>query len=791
MNTSCRSLLALVALACAARAAPPAPGGGFLVENRGQWREEIVFAGRSGELDLVVGRSFLCVRLHSEVHETAHVVRFDLDGADESAAWRGREPLEGVAHFLLGVDPDRWQRAVPRFAAVEKAGVLVGVGSDVTLALPAGVGFTVAGAVPTKVSPERTLLQTAAGVMEVVSLGGQGADSATAPGSTRWSISTVRQGSEPGAADLPGVEWSTYLGGSKGEATETLFVDGAGDVILAGSTISLDFPTTLGAVSPMHAPSNGSALDAFITKLAADGSRLVWSTYLGGSSLDEVLSIEPRGDGTLWLGGGTASHDFPVSPDAYDTSPAFSNGFVARLTDDGSTLVAATALGGDGFGVDQVRKVLPHPSGDVIAVGRGDTADFPTTPGSFDPEPPGGFVARLDSQLTTLKSSTFVGGMFGVTLHDATLDDEGDVIVAGSVMSGGIPAYPFTVPPVHFGSTTALVARIAADGSRLHWARALDGDFVDQARAVRVGPLQRIYVLGTTTSKNFPVTPGAYQTIYSGVLDNGFVTILDPTGEHVLASTFVGSTMRERLAVDAGGCVLIAGHTSGGLPVTEGAAITEKPAPWIGLKDLIVSKLGPDLSSLHYSTLFGGTDHEDLGGGHTAFGLGPRGAVVVSNQTRSEDYPTTPGAFQESKPGVINSGVTKLTLLPRGVVRFGAPSPGCAGELVASVTAMPRVGKTDFAVNSVGQAADVHGLLLLSAARLDAPVPASGLELWVDPAQLLLVLPAPSRATGYAELAFRVPEAPGLTVYAQLAFPDPCAPGGWAATDALAIEIQP
>ena len=185
--------------------------------------------------------------------------------------------------------------------------------------------------------------------------------------------------------------YSTYLGGS-GTGTNacsacgaSITVDKAGNAYVSGLTWELDFPTTPGAFQTSYA---GGYHDAFLTKLNAQGSGLLYSTYVGGSSDDGAVAIKVDAVGTLYVRGNTFSHNFPVTPDAFQ--PTFGGGksdaFFLELSRTGSALVYSTYLGGSGSEYGKATSSLAlqgsvNPS--VYLTGYTGSTNFPVTPGSF------------------------------------------------------------------------------------------------------------------------------------------------------------------------------------------------------------------------------------------------------------------------------------------------------------------------------------------------------------------------------------------------------------------------
>jgi len=201
--------------------------------------------------------------------------------------------------------------------------------------------------------------------------------------------------------------YSTYLGGSSGEEfAGPIAIDGAGNAYVTGDTTSTDFPITPGAFQTSDHPNNAVA---FVTKLNPSGSALVYSTYLGGSGGDGASGIAIDGAGNAYLSGGTGSTDFPITPDAFQSTnnapicsrcgPG-SNGFFTILNTSGSALVYSTYLGGSG-GADGASAIAIDVAGNAYLTGNTYSTDFPITPGAFQTTyPPGAnanpsFVAKF------------------------------------------------------------------------------------------------------------------------------------------------------------------------------------------------------------------------------------------------------------------------------------------------------------------------------------------------------------------------------------------------------------
>ncbi len=173
--------------------------------------------------------------------------------------------------------------------------------------------------------------------------------------------------------------YSTFLGGGRGHA---IAIDGAGNAYITGETVLSDFPTTPGAFDTTF---NGGG-DVFVTKLNADGSALIYSTFLGGEDTDVGWAIAIDGSGNAYITGQTSSSDFPTTPSAFDTT--YNGGvrdvFVTKLNTSGSALVYSTFLGGNGG--DRGTAIAIDGSGNAYITGLTNPyysypSDFPVTPG--------------------------------------------------------------------------------------------------------------------------------------------------------------------------------------------------------------------------------------------------------------------------------------------------------------------------------------------------------------------------------------------------------------------------
>ena len=331
--------------------------------------------------------------------------------------------------------------------------------------------------------------------------------------------------------------YSTYLGGSYdfcdgfGSCASDdglgIAVDTAGNAYVVGTTYSSSFPT-VNAIQPMLR----GFRDAFVAKLNAAGSALVYSTYLGGSDVswcdeegacyfrgDYAVGIAVDGEGNAYITGTTPSSDFPTANALQSTLAGDSDAFVAKLNAAGSALVYSTFLGGSSR--EDGRGIAVDNSGNAYVTGRTDSSDFPVV-NAAQPALAGyldAFVTKLNPAGSTLVYSTYLGGSGSDAGYGVAVDSAGNAYVAGSTESLNFP----TVNSLQSmgGFSDAFMTKLDAVGSAVVYSTYLGGAKEDDGLAIAVDVSGNAYVTGITYSANFP-TVRAPQTGLRGYQD-GFI----------------------------------------------------------------------------------------------------------------------------------------------------------------------------------------------------------------------------------------------------------------------------
>ncbi|MEQ8763997.1 MAG: hypothetical protein RL885_08720 [Planctomycetota bacterium] len=499
---------------------------------------------------------------------------------------------------------------------------------------------------------------------------------------------------EPGEHELvidPELDWSTFLGGRDSDQIRSVAVGPSGDVFVAGFG-ALDFPTTPGAFK--EGPVD--TWYGFIARLDSSGTRLVYSTYLGERTEISAIAVDAAGQVTatgytdLPQSFPTTPGAFDRSPNGGTDT------FVTRLDPTGSSLVYSTLVGGQtidlSYGIDidsQGGAVIVGRTNSVdfpTTPGAFDRTHNDRVNLTGD-----AYVTFLDPTGSSLVYSTYLGGENGDGCFAVSIDGAGRAIVCGGTAS---PNFPTT--PGAFGQTfrayAGFVAAVTPSSGQLSYSTLLSGSSADSAEAITCDSSGVATVTGYTQSTDFPTTPGAFSTQHSGGFTfkrDAFVCRIDPTGTQLLYSTFLGGSHDERgraVLVQPDGAMVVYGETrSADFPVVEGS-YSSVPGPG----DNFISRLDPSGARLLYSTFIGG-DFEEYA---TGADLGPDGSVVVVGYTWNPGYPTTPGAFDRTfNNGFFTDGfITKL--VPGPVVAVdGVPAAGSPVRFHLFSAPAPQIGK--------------------------------------------------------------------------------------------------
>jgi hypothetical protein len=559
----------------------------------------------------------------------ASPVGFRLVGADPGASGSGAGPVTGWSNYYRGADRSAWRERVPNYGRVEYPGVYPGVtlayhGERAALEFDALVA---PGADPRQVrlafdgsgeprleSSGDVVLGAPGGALRLhrpvaYQEGPRGREPVAAAFDLDGAAGTL--GFRLGAYDAtrplvidPVITYADYLGGSDDDTGLAIAVDPAGNRYVTGTTRSLDFE------SPGTPTRVSAGIDAFVIKLAPDGTRL-YTSYFGGSTGDTTpLGIAVSATGEAHIAGETDSQ----------TLPDANNGL------------------------------------QLIKCGSGGAAGACNNSGGKD-----AFVARFAAATGVLDYSTFIGGASDDTAQAIALDTNDNIYIGGSTRSGDFPTQdPFQANLR--GTGDGFVAKINADGLQLVYSSYLGGSGADNVWAIAVDPSSQAYVAGSTASDNLAegsVVDDRLKTFHQlfddGTTD-GYVAKLTSAGDQLAYFSYIGGTNFDRalgVAIDADLNVYVTGFTASNFDFPGAASESFGGGPF----DAFVAKLNPEGSDLVYSTFIGG-DGDDEGLGIAVDG--PSGVAVVAGQTSSGDFPLAQ-PFQNVRLGSgRNAFITQL-----------------------------------------------------------------------------------------------------------------------------------
>jgi hypothetical protein len=436
----------------------------------------------------------------------------------------------------------------------------------------------------------------------------------------------------------PLLEYSALVGNNTYAQSRDIKVDSQGNVYIFGHVDFNDFPTTPGVIN--ETPIGGS--DLVILKLGPDSSKLIYSTYLGGSKTEVSYSMALDLSGNVYLYGYTESNDFPTTANAFDKDfSGMREIFISKLNPNATKLEYSTYIDGEGSG--NYMGITVDSAGCVYATGHTNSKEFPTTPGAYNNSNisvTNIYVLKLNQSGSSLDYSALIGGNTSDYGHDIALDSNGNVHVIGKASSTDFPITDDAIDKINEDRNELVYFKLNHNGSKLLYSTYFGGSGLETGTAITLDKNNDVYITGFTGSQDFYTTSNAYGPVLNGVY-NVFVIKLNSSVPRLEFSTLVGGSEQDHgnnIVVDSTENVYVTGYTwSYDFPTTPEVIKRQKEGPYDGF----MFKLNPDGTKLLHSKYIGGNGTEYVYG--MTIDKFNENDIYITGFTNSTDFYTTPG----------------------------------------------------------------------------------------------------------------------------------------------------
>jgi hypothetical protein len=729
--------------------------------NRGQTDAQVKFLARGKGYKAFLTSGAMVLSLRPNQGEKAQAaatttdsqppanttLQFKLLGAAQNPAVIGEDLLPGKINYFIGRDPAKWHTGVPTYSRIRYKNVYPGIdlvyyGSHQQLeydfaiapgANPGQIQFELTGATQTRLDAEGNLiLQTGSGdlhfqspVIYQESNGVRLAVSGTyvMNDSTHISFRVAQYDpSKPLVID-PVLIYSTYLGGSGDDEPSGIAVDNAGSVYVAGYTDSTDFPLA----APGSLPAGNTHV--FVAKLDPTGSSLVYADYIGGNNQDYGYALVLDSANEVYVTGSTSSSDFPLVNPYQATYPGSLNGFLTRISADGSALVYSTYFGGNGS--DLPASIAIDGLGSVLVAGNTSSTNFPVAnayQATAQPNQGGlfgnyGFLTKFSPDGSYLAYSTYFAGNTNVAyncggtpcwtspfsaINSIAVDANGDAYTAGVTNTYNFPttqsAYLATDSTQQTNPTVGFVSKFSSSGTLDYSTYFYESSAaLTEADAIAVDGSGSAYVTGIAFSDGtFPVTSTTIcnPAVSQFACDYAFVTKFDPTGSTLVYSTFLGpnnNATPRAIALDSNDDAYVLSSTS-----STSFGIVDGIESYSNGSDLLLVEIDPLASTQLFATYLGASADEFAAG----IALDSNGNIYIAGSTDSTDFPTTQGSFQNLLAGSADAFVMKIgpssapsVSLSPSSLQYAALSVGTTSP--AQTVLLRNMGSAPLAISSI------------------------------------------------------------------------------------------
>lgn len=639
------------------------------IENGGQIDDEILLHSSTewGSIGLGSDGFYINARSYDRDRIDGHVIKFEMVGQSSSGP-EGIHTLDHGTNYILGDDPEDWAIGMQSY----RKAVYRDIWNDIDLFLEREsdclkyefrmdpwtdvelINFKVIGYESLIVDKDEIRIGLSNG-MEIVD---GPLVSFYSDGEREWidSCFHVKEDGSVGIelenydmsrpVTIDPLIFSGYLGGTNADVMNCIEIDHSNNILAAGSTQSNDFPATTGAYSS----SLSGASDVFITKINHNGTKILSSTYFGGSSQELLAGMKVDSQGNVHIAGETHSTNFPTKTGAYDTTHnGGSDLFVSCLSSDLKSLLRSTYIGSTNWENNGFIDLDSDDRPVIMAQTMG--TDFPTTNGSYENESSGQrdvVIFKLEKDYSSLNFSTYIGGSWWETPSSMKVASDGSIYGLAYTFSFDFPTTNGSYRETAYGTGDAIVFRFDHNCSNLLNSSYFGGNSQDHPGTLNLDENGTVVISGHTFSNNLPVTSNAYSTKLKGMFDV-YVARFSSDLSDLLACTYFGGTNSDSICwstIDDDGDVIGFFQTiSTDLPVVYGSYNLKIT----GTNDLCVFRIDGNLSKVDYCTYMGGSDmFQEMS---SAIIKGKNDTVILLGRTSATDFPATSGSFDNTSNG--------------------------------------------------------------------------------------------------------------------------------------------
>jgi len=685
----------------------------IFIENKGQWDNSIKFAARTPNCNILIsdeGIKFDYFQLDNKRGEDSNqpvvlkgqVISFDFIDKNPQTKAEGIEEDLPYFNFFKGKDPSKWASHCRTFKNVNINNIYQGI--DIKLFfVDSRLRYDFIVRPDADVSSLKLSIQGANGVSSAekglsfdtrfgkISHGElfafQNSEGSFKPVNCNFvnkdGVFTFNIGNYDKSKQLiiDPIVFSTFWGGTYADQIVDIKNIKYGEFVVCGWTESVDFKTTPGAYDELVK----AGKDVFVSKfvLYESHNSLVFSTIVGSNGEDIPSSLALDVDSDIYLTGTTNSSGFPAQNGFSSIYQFETDGFVVKLSKDGTQLIYSSVFGGKKF--DYPTGLVVTDDKSVYICGYTNSSDFPAIAGCYQVNIKGlydAFALKISSSGKVLLFSTFLGGAGDDKAYGLDVDLVGSVYLTGETNSGDLPMAPFSTwgtmvldHPFDYsynGGKDAFIAKIASEGSRLELSTYFGGKSDDIGRAVLVDADQTVYFAGETVkesgSTTFPATDNVYSKLHKGGTDCflGKMDKVKTSGtppwtsktQNLLFCTLFGGSNDERvtgMVRDATtNTIFMTGTTnSSGFPI-----VNSPSTKFQGKNDIFLTKFLSTGSDIVFSTLVGGKG-DDIGGNLT---IDSRYDVYVAGTCGSSEYKTINNQIQSNFGGVTDGLIFKYAI---------------------------------------------------------------------------------------------------------------------------------